>query len=90
MVFQNTIGLLNDKAYFNGTLNGIGTYFSTINQTSVVFSMVFQNTIGLLNDKTCFNGTLNGIGTYFSTINQTSVVFSMVFQNTVQCHWTTQ
>ena len=41
----NTIGLLNDKTCFNGIFNGIGTNFSTINQTSVVFSMIFQNTV---------------------------------------------
>ena len=42
------------KSRFNGTPNGIGTYFSTINQISVVFSMVFENTIGPFNDKIVF------------------------------------
>ena len=46
MVHENTIQYHSViKSGFNGILNGIGTYFSTINQTSVVLSVTFENTI---------------------------------------------
>ena len=54
------------KSGFNATPNGIGTYFSIINQISVVFSMVFENITQYVPIdhsvvKHYFSGTLNGI-----------------------------
>ena len=54
------------KSRFNGTLNDIWTYCSTINQTLVVFSKVFDNLVQYepLDPsvvKYYFSGTLIGI-----------------------------